>query len=72
MPVLMYLVKSSISGLVGVNIVPSGPVHVVFTVTGTSTLEFNIAVHERLRDDPAMISVLGGVTITADGAGTGM
>ena len=55
MPVLVYLVKFCITEIVGVIVVPCGPVHSVFMVTGTSTLVSNIIMHDRFVDDPAMM-----------------
>ena len=58
------------TGLVGVNITPAGPVHSVFTVTGTSTAGLSSTVQVRVGEDPAMIISEGaGVTVTIEGAG---
>ena len=71
MPVLVYVVKFSITELVGVILVPCGPVHIVFTVTGTFTLVSSITMHDRFVEDPAKISGYGSLrTSTVDGAGT--
>ena len=73
MPMLVYVVKFSITELVGVILVPCGPVHMVFMVTGTSTLVSNTTIHDRFIDDPAVISNSGGRSLrtsTVDGAGT--
>ena len=60
---------SGCAELVVVN--PSGPVHTVFTVTGTSTAGLNSTVHVKVTSDPTgrMGLVLLLVTIT-DKAGT--
>ena len=50
--------KDFFSGLVAdVRIVPSGPVHTVLIVTGTSTAGFNSAVQVRVNDDSDKIGV---------------
>ena len=70
----MYLVRLSITadtGLVGVNDVEAGPVHTVFTVTGTSTAEPKSTVQVRLGEEPANIVPTGAVIITEVGAGIG-
>ena len=56
--------------LVGVTVVKAGPVHTVFTATGTSTAGLNSTVQVRLGDDPAIIVFIGGETSTVVGAGT--
>ena len=66
----MYLVRFSIIKLVVVTVVKAGPVHTVFTVTGTFTAELNSTVQVRLGEDPAIIASTGGVTTTKVGAGT--
>ena len=74
MTVLVYVVVFTITAdtsLSGRNIVRSGPLHSVVTVTGISTAGFNSIVQVRLEDlDPAIIIPAGGVTVTAVGAGT--
>ena len=70
MPKMMYLVRLSIIKLVVVTVVEAGPLHTVSTVTGTSTDGLNSTVQVKLGDDPAMIELDGGVTVTAIGAGT--
>ena len=67
---MIYLVRLSIIKLVGVTVVKAGPVHTVFTVTGTSTVGLNSTVQVRLGEDPAIIVSTGGETITEVGAGT--
>ena len=71
---LVYVVGFTITAgitLSGRNIVLSGPLHSVVTLTGTSTAGFNSTVQVRLEDlDPAIIIPAGGVTVTAVGAGT--
>ena len=57
------------TGLVGINVTSVGPVHSVFTVTGTSTAGLNSTVQVRVTLDPA-ITAGGAVTVTAAGAGT--
>ena len=66
----VYLVRLSIIMLVGVTVVKAGPVHTVFTVTGTSTAGLNSTVQVRLGEDPAIIVSTGGETSTVVGAGT--
>ena len=55
--------------LVGVNNVPSGPVHSVLTITGTSIAEFNSMVQFSVREDP-LKTVPGSVIPTEVGIGT--
>ena len=67
----MYVVMFTITagtGLAGINMTP-GPVHIVFTVTGTSTAGVNSTVQVRVTLEPA-ITPTGAVTVTAVGAGT--
>ena len=67
----MYVVMFTITagtGLAGINMTP-GPVHSVFTVTGTSTAGLNSTTQVRVTLDPA-ITLTGAVTVTAEGAGT--
>ena len=54
MAVLVYLVRLSITVVVvvGESVTPFGPVHTVFTVTGTSTVELNSTVQVRVTSDP--------------------
>jgi hypothetical protein len=66
----VYLVRVSITGLVGVTVVISGELHSVLTITGTSTAGPNSTVQVRLGEDPAIIVPTGGVTVTVVGAGT--
>ena len=56
--------------LVGVSVVPAGPVHSVLTLSGTPTDEGSSTVQVRESDDPAKISPGGVVTLTLVGAGT--
>ena len=70
MPKMMYLVRLSIIELVVVTVVEAGPLHTVSTVTGTSTDGLNSTVQVRLGDDPAIIVLDEGMTVTAVGAGT--
>ena len=68
----MYLLTLSIvavTELLGVNTVPAGPVHTVFTITGTSIAELNSTVQVRLWEDPTN-AVPGYVTLTEVGVGT--
>ena len=58
------------SGLVGLSVTPFGPVHTVFTVTGTSTAGLNSTIQVRFGEDPAIITSEGRVTLTLEGAGT--
>ena len=82
MAVLMYLVGLSIvvvTELLGVNTVPAGPVHTVFThtvfthtvftITGTSIAELNSTVQVSVCEDPTN-TVPGSVTLTKVGIGT--
>ena len=75
MTVLVYVVRFTITPgteLAGINIT-SGPLHIVFTVTGTSTARLSSTVQVRLSDlDPAITPSTGGVTVTVLGAGTEM
>ena len=70
MAMMVYLVRLSITELVGVTVVPTGAVHSVVTVTGTSTAGLNSTVQVRLGEDPAIVVLIRGGTITAVGAGT--
>ena len=72
MPKMMYLVRLSIVKLVVVTFVEAGPLHIVSTVTGTSTDGLNSTVQVRLGEDPAIIVPSGGVTVTTVGAGTAL
>ena len=64
----MYVVTFIITAGIGINL-PSGPVHSVFTVTGTSTAELNSTVQVRVTLEPA-ITPSGAMIITPVGAGT--
>ena len=66
----MYLTRFSIIKLVGVTVVKAGPVHTVFTVTGTSTAGLNFTVQLRLEDDPAIIVASTGEMTAELGGGT--
>ena len=70
MAVMTYLVRLSISELVGVTVVKAGPVHAVFTVTRTSTTGSNSTVQVRLGEEPAIIVPTGVVTFTVNGSVT--
>ena len=71
MAMMVYLVRLSITELVGVTVVIiSGPVHTVVTVTGIFTARLNSTVQVRLGEDPAIMVPIGGGTITEVGAGT--
>ena len=52
MAVLVYLVRLFITAVVGESVTPSGPLHTVFTVTGTSTVGLNTTVQVRVTVDP--------------------
>lgn len=67
---IAYLVRLSISELVYVTVVKAGPVHTVFTVTGTSTAGLNSTVQVRLGEEPTIIVPTGVVTITVNGSVT--
>jgi hypothetical protein len=67
MYVVMFTITAGI-GLAGINIT-SGPVHSVFTVTGTSTAGLNSTVQVRVILAPA-ITPSGAMIVTAVGAGT--
>ena len=70
MAVMTYLVRLSISELVEVTVVKSGPFHTVFTVTGTSTAGLNSTVQVRLGEEPAIIVPTGVATFTVNGSVT--
>ena len=70
MAMMVYLARLSITELVGVTVVISGEVHSVVTFTGTSTAGLNSTVQVRLGEDPAIMVLIGGGTITEVGAGT--
>ena len=68
MTVLVYVVMLPITGCaVTVVINPAGPVHTVFTVTGTSTAGSNSTVQVRVTLDPTAMVLLLMVTV---GVGT--
>ena len=73
MAVLIYLVRLSITGVVEESVTSSGPVHTVFTVTGTSTAGLKPTVQVRVTSDPTGQMGLTGslVTVKEYGAGTG-
>ena len=73
MAVLVYLVRFPIAGVVGESVTPSGPVHTVFTITGTSTAGLNSTVQVRVTFDLTGRTGLTGllVTLTEVGTGTG-
>ena len=51
---------------------PSGPVHTVLTVTGTSTAGLNSTVHVRTVKDPTIMELSKSlITLTTLGSGTG-
>ena len=56
MAVLVYLVRLTLTGLVGESVTPSGPVHTVFTVTGTSTDGLNSTVQVKITELPAVMA----------------
>ena len=70
MAMMIYLVRLSISELVEVTVVKAGPVHTVFTATGTSTAGVNSTVQVRLGEEPAIIVPSGVVTFTVKGTVT--
>ena len=74
MAVLVYLVRFSITGVVGDSVTPSGPVHTVFTVTrsGTTTAGLNSTVQVRVTSDPTgRIGLTGSLEMaTTIGLGT--
>ena len=70
MAMMTYLVRLSISKLVGVTVVKAGPVHTVVTVTGTSTAGLKSTVQVRLGEEPAIIIPTGAVTFTVNGSVT--
>ena len=72
MAVLVYVVRLILTGLLGESVAPAGPVHTVFTVTGTSTDELNSTVQVRATSVPAVM-IPGGllVILTFEGVGTG-
>ena len=52
------------------SILPRGPVHTVFTVTETSTVELNSTVQVRVTVDPIVTGFVGTVVILILGTGT--
>ena len=66
---LVYLVGFSILKIVKENVTPVGPVHTMFTVTGTSTAGLNSTVQVRVMLEPMTFVVLLD-EILIDGAGT--
>ena len=60
----MYLVRLFITGVVGESVTLSGPVHTVFTVTGTSTAGLNSTVQVRVTSDPTGRMGLTGLLVT--------
>ena len=73
MAVLVYLVRLSITRVVGGSVAPSGPVHTILKVTGTSTAGLNSTVQVRMTYDPRarMGLIRSLVTIIEVGDGTG-
>ena len=59
MAVLVYMFVLSMTALSGDNITPAGPVHSVFTVTGTSTAGVSSTVQVRVIVDPTGRTGLG-------------
>ena len=67
MAVLVYLVKFTITGLVGVSVTPTGAVHTVFTFTETSTAGLSSTVQVRVGEDPAtIVSPEAGITVKSE------
>ena len=73
MAVLVYLVRLSITGVVEESVTPSGPVHTMFTVAGTSTAGLNSTVQVRVTSDPiSCMGITGLLEIITTGIGTGI
>ena len=72
MTVLVYVVVFPTTGCaVLVALKPSGPLHTVFTVTGTSTNGLNSTVQVKKMEDPTGRTGLGtSLVIVADNSGT--
>ena len=70
MTVLVYLLELTATGSVGARATPAGPVHSVFTVTGTSTDESNTTVHVRMTELPGGMTPVGLLVILRVGEGT--
>ena len=70
MTVLMYLVELTSTGSVGERVTPAGPVHSVFTVTGTSTDGLNSTVQVRVTEPPGGMTPVGLLVILRIGVGT--
>ena len=64
MAVLVCLVRFIITGPVGESVTPSGPVHIVVTVTGTSTAGSKSTVQVRVTSDPTGHTGLAGSLLT--------
>ena len=70
MTVLVYLVEVTSTGSVGERLTPAGPVHSVFTVTGTSTDGLNSTVHVRVTEPRGGMTLVGLLVIMRVGEGT--
>ena len=70
MPMIVYLVKLSITELVDKTVTLFGAVHSILTFTSVSTNGLNSTVQVRFGEDPEIIVPIGGVTVTDIGAGT--
>ena len=70
MAVLVYLVRLSITELIGGRVTPAGPVHTVFTFTETSTAGLNSTVQVRAMVDPTGRTGLEVLLVTITVGGT--
>ena len=70
MTVLVYLVEVTSTGSVGERVTPAGPVHTVFTATGTSTDESNTTVQVRVTELPEGMAPVGLLVMLRVGVGT--
>ena len=70
MTVLMYLVRLSITELIGGRVPPAGPVNSVFTFTEISTAEPNSTVQVRAMVDPTDRTGLEMLLVTITVGGT--
>ena len=72
MAVRVYVVRVTLTGLLGVSVTPAGPVHTVFKVTGTSTdgLNSTVTVQIRVTVDPMVIIPVGLLVMLMVGVGT--
>ena len=71
MAVLVYVVRVTLTGLLGVSVTPAGPVNTVFTVTGSAIDGLSSTVHVKVTSAPTgWTGLTGSLVIVTMGAGT--